>query len=395
VFGNHVSALHYTTMLQRRLRMRVYATEHHCAFCDGVCDVFGDHALVCPGGGDRTLRHHALRNLVYRSCIAAGLCPVLEKPGLLRPRPHIGSVAENGNDPTAPAGSDARRPGDVWLPHWRLGRPAALDFAVTSGLQVGSLVGSAKDGGSPALAYELHKRSFLNTAALCEDVGLDFVPMVVEASGGGWGSDAREVLGCIAKAAATLTGDAASVKAEQLIQSLAVCLHRANASAILRRSVGAAPLSPALASAASTLAAAQAACAHPASAPGDALPPLPASPRAAVTARPLPHTPAALVPPVTAAAATAAPRAALVAACAATPPCPIAVPLDPLAAAPVAPAVAHATPGAHPLPAPSVARPFMHACGPPARLPSPPLPAPSPRAASAPRPALPPEQRGA
>ena len=34
---------------------------------------------------------------------------------------------------------NGRRPADVWVPQWQTGRPAAWDFAVTSGLQQGRL----------------------------------------------------------------------------------------------------------------------------------------------------------------------------------------------------------------------------------------------------------------
>eukprot|EP00973_Karenia_brevis_P024501 3379831-Karenia_brevis.AAC.1 len=72
-----------------------------------------------------------LRNHVYHWSLSAGLNPELEKAGLLPPRPLQGSAPENG----VPQGPGARRPADVFLPRWRAGPPAALDFAVTSGLR--------------------------------------------------------------------------------------------------------------------------------------------------------------------------------------------------------------------------------------------------------------------
>eukprot|EP00663_Eupelagonemidae_sp_cell21sb_P010460 gene10460-biopygen9576 len=55
-----------------------------------VMDPFGDHALVCSGGGDRTRRHNALRDLIVRLAQSAGVAAVAEKPGLLPPRPLVG-----------------------------------------------------------------------------------------------------------------------------------------------------------------------------------------------------------------------------------------------------------------------------------------------------------------
>ena len=58
-------------------------------------DLYGDHCLVCPGGG-RTKRHNLLHNSCYHECAAAGLSPEYEKPGLLRPRPVQGALPEDG-----------------------------------------------------------------------------------------------------------------------------------------------------------------------------------------------------------------------------------------------------------------------------------------------------------
>eukprot|EP00666_Eupelagonemidae_sp_cell4sb_P017874 gene17874-biopygen36351 len=177
----------------------------------------------------------ALRNLAFRFAHAAGLRPELEKPGLLRPRPVLGVLPEDGARREGALGAAGRRPADVFLPCWRAGRPAALDFAVTSGLRMGSLALSAADGSAAVEAYAARKRDHLDTAAHCDEAGIDFIPMIVEASGGGWGSDSRRVWHELAHAAARLTGDPAPTKLEQLYQSLSVTLHRANARAILVR----------------------------------------------------------------------------------------------------------------------------------------------------------------
>ena len=61
------------------------------------------HALTCMAGGSVTLRHHALRDVVWEKCKAAGLHPELEKAGLLP--------------------GTLYRPADVWLPRWPGGGP--------------------------------------------------------------------------------------------------------------------------------------------------------------------------------------------------------------------------------------------------------------------------------
>ena len=171
----------------------------------------------------------------------------------------VDAVEEDGRRRDGVRGADGRRPADVYLPCWRVGRPVALDFAASSGLRVGSLGRSAiPDAGqlySTAAAedYAGRKRAFLNTEVHCNEEGFDFVAMVVEASGGGWTADARRVWYEIARTAARLTGDLVASKLEQYHQALPIPLHRANAIAIHRRTPVVFAVSPAVAAAEAVL----------------------------------------------------------------------------------------------------------------------------------------------
>ena len=107
----------------------------------------------------------------------AGANPELEKAGLLPPSP---------DQPDA----DRRRPTDVYLPSWFGGVPAALDLAITSPQRQDTFADAAVHVGAAAEAYELYKRSDLNTEADCRAQGIAFVPLVAETSGG-WGPYAR------------------------------------------------------------------------------------------------------------------------------------------------------------------------------------------------------------
>ena len=79
----------------------------------------------------------------------------------------------------------AKRPADVYLPRWRQGPPATLDFAVTSGLRLEVVSDSASDPSSSLARYEDFKLAHKDTGALCREQGLTFIPMVMEAVGGG------------------------------------------------------------------------------------------------------------------------------------------------------------------------------------------------------------------
>ena len=114
--------------------------------------------------------------------------------------------------------------------------PAALDFAVTSGLRTDMLATSAQDAATAPRSYEEFKRNHNDTNNLCQAEGINFLPVVAEAFGGGWGPTANKVWAELAKAKASITGELESTVATQLVQTLGLTLHRENARAILRRS---------------------------------------------------------------------------------------------------------------------------------------------------------------
>ena len=133
--GTKITPQLYVPMLQRRLRMPLFKEPFFCPLCDGVMDVWADHALTCACGGDRTKRHNLVRNTFARLAASAGWQPELEKPGLLHPRPSQGGRSEDGSEGSEGGQrSSACRPGDVYIPRLDLGGTAALNFVVTSGL---------------------------------------------------------------------------------------------------------------------------------------------------------------------------------------------------------------------------------------------------------------------
>ena len=128
-----------------------------------------------------------------------------------------------------------RRPADVYLPQWRHGAPAALDFAVTSGLRSDNVRRSAVDGTAAVVLYEDFKYSYMDTKNKCQSVGITFIPVICEADGGGWGPSAHRVSSELAKRKSILTGEQSSIIATRLLQSLGLILHRENARSVLRR----------------------------------------------------------------------------------------------------------------------------------------------------------------
>merc|ERR1712215_205236 len=189
-----------------------------------VMDKWGDHALVCACGGDRTKRHNMIRNVGDRLATSAGWRPEPEKTGVL-------SDTLGGVD----ARPEARRPTDIYVPRWDLGGAAALDFAVTSGLRTEMLDQSAIEGSSCLTAYEHYKNNYLNTAELCARNAITFVPMVIEAHSGGGGPTATKVWSRMGRAIALISGEYSAVEALRIGQNLGLDHHRENARAMLRR----------------------------------------------------------------------------------------------------------------------------------------------------------------
>ena len=210
----------FVVELKRRLLAPVYASDHFCPCCDGICDSKGRHPGLCSGKGDRVLRHNNARNLVGRFAASGGFSRELEKPGLLPPGPNDVSPS-------------LRRPADVYVPSWSHGAPAAFDFAVSSAQRQNALAQAFRVVGA-APAYEETKKSHLDTAAVCAAQGLTFVPLVAEPSGG-WGPTGVTTLKRLARAVDLKTGEPAGSARVRIFQQLSVALRRASARAILRR----------------------------------------------------------------------------------------------------------------------------------------------------------------
>ena len=108
---------------------------------------------------------------------------------------------------------------------------------MTSGLRMDRLADSATDPAAVTRQYEDHKCSYKDTCSECQAQGISFIPMIMEAVGGGWGKAARCVWTELAKTSVLATGElvSASTCAIELQQRLSMTLHRENARACLRR----------------------------------------------------------------------------------------------------------------------------------------------------------------
>ena len=233
--------------LRRRLRLRVQDADTFCPMCGSTMDSYGDHALTCPCNGERTVRHNAVRNVVYTEALQGNMSPEREKAGLLPARPpqdaleRPSGLDEESAEEVRDRQRRGRRPADIYLPRGTNGSPMALDFACTSGLRADLLRGVVEDPYGVLASYETLKRNFQppgdseSTDVQCTRQGFRFAPMVVEAHAGGWSKEARRVLDAIAKHVHAACNSDAEIASLRIAQRVSVTLHRENARAVLRR----------------------------------------------------------------------------------------------------------------------------------------------------------------
>ena len=220
--GTAIGKQEFNCILAERLGVQMLPKDEWCPVCDEVLDSKLRHCSRCVAGGEKTVKHHRARNVVFRKARAAFLSPEMEKGDfLLLPRP--GDV--DGPD---------RRPADLYIPTGWNGSPMALDFAITSPTR-GDIVGAAAVTPLAAAAsYSSYKRTFLDTAEQCERSGVEFVPIVAEATGA-WSKAAQAVFHHICAARSRWSAQSEGALFQELVQELSVAIRATNARGILRR----------------------------------------------------------------------------------------------------------------------------------------------------------------
>ncbi|KAL5499779.1 hypothetical protein EMCRGX_G011239 [Ephydatia muelleri] len=157
-----------------------------CSFCPShALDPLGHHALTCKSGGDSIFRHNSLRDTFWESCKLACIAGQIE--------------AGSGLD----VEGSRTRPADILLPNWEFGKPAALDFTITSALNPSTLNEASVMAGFAASAAEVRKH--VANDEKCSRLGWVCIPLSVETYGC-WGEEAGRCLDRLATRIATRTG---------------------------------------------------------------------------------------------------------------------------------------------------------------------------------------------
>ena len=233
VFDMNLTNAELSTTLKLQLGVDIFEADGTCLSCGAVNDRKGVHARSCTCGGDQDARHNAQRDATHAFARRGNLRPQLEAVGLLA-------------EPGAP---DGRRPADT-LVCAELGPPSvaeragarparkhALDFKVINPL--GVTRGSREGGGArpapleAARAYAEAARE--RVAERCEEAGIRYHAVVLEATGGVEDREAAPVFHQIAEAVAAAEDREVAAVKQELLERLSLELVRSAARAVLRR----------------------------------------------------------------------------------------------------------------------------------------------------------------
>ena len=126
------------------------------------------------------------------------------------------------------------RPADILVTSWGVKDTAAFDITVTSPLSPKIVSEAGGSAGVAAKAAESRKHEQNDTT--CSELGWQCIPLAVETYGA-WGEEACNAFSCIAMREAILTNYSKSQALGDLYGRLSIVLVRANARAILARSL--------------------------------------------------------------------------------------------------------------------------------------------------------------
>ncbi|KAL5482271.1 hypothetical protein EMCRGX_G022577 [Ephydatia muelleri] len=188
------------------------------SFCTSGCnslDPLGHHCVTCKRGGNVTLRHNALSNVLFNTSRRAGLSSHLE----------VGSGWGQESSRT--------RPADILVTNWDNGISAAFDVTVASPLNSSTITEVGMYSGAAARAAELRKHT--QNDSKWAEISCKCIPLAVECYGA-WGPEALKAFSQVATRLAIRGNTSKSMALTDLFGRLSHSLIRANARAILSRS---------------------------------------------------------------------------------------------------------------------------------------------------------------
>ena len=213
--------LSITTALQ--LGVDVMEGGGSCGFCGATVDSKGVHSGSCTAGGDVTMRHNEVRNIVFRYNRRGCLNAELEKAGIL-------------DDPGVLL--SLRRPADVLVDdvsgQRRGAERVALDIKIINAMGANHFDETLGGPLVAAAAYRDRAMSHLDTSAKCAAKGIRYEPLVFTTQGG-CETHAEAIISQIAGEVAKLEHKAAALVKAEMLQAISMSIARSVAKAVIRR----------------------------------------------------------------------------------------------------------------------------------------------------------------
>jgi len=132
-------------------------------------DVYGDHPLVCICGGERLRRHNHIVERIYP--LVKQLCPEISRKENLDPS----NLLADGTN---------KRPADILIPRWTLGKRCAVDVTLIAPMRKEFIPKLLKPDNIGCVAESGAVSKNNKYAKLCADVDIMFVPFSLDATGG-------------------------------------------------------------------------------------------------------------------------------------------------------------------------------------------------------------------
>jgi hypothetical protein len=190
------------------LRLGLNLCLPHSCPCGTLVDADGLHAFVCKRASNRTTRHWALNDIVWRAFTSAGIPAIKEPPGLAR--------------------TDGKRPDGLSLIPWHGGKSVTWDVTVVCALANSYVELAAREAGAVAehaAANKIDKYSSLPACYIFEPVAVDNL--------GTLNSSAIVFLSDLGRRISSITGN--NNETTFLFQRISVAIQRFNAT-LLRES---------------------------------------------------------------------------------------------------------------------------------------------------------------
>jgi hypothetical protein len=176
--GRSFGKIEFQALCRYHLGEQMYPSAIKCKRgCGALCDVYGDHSVVCAKNGYLIRRHDAIRDVLVQQCHYAGVQVIVEQRDIFD--------------------HNSQKPGDISILNYHDNKDLLVDFTVTSSLQNVKQAASVV-GWNAAKAEEMKFKKYKESLSTLT-TQMMFTPFAFETFGG-WTSAGDKIIHHIAEA---------------------------------------------------------------------------------------------------------------------------------------------------------------------------------------------------